>query len=483
MKLTMKLVLVFMTGMLILIAVNAYVGIQRQVWIFEQVAVDRAKTIGDALEEMLQFAWRADGWARVSELIAEACEEQHRMRVRWVWFDPHAGAELSPSIPQLNAAVIERHEPVWGPEKDTLYVYWSIPVVDGRKGGLELYETASILEMEKRNVIYQTLLQMAATTALTGLLAVLMGLGVVGRPLERLVEKARRIGRGDLTGPVEIRSRDELQELAESLNQMCSQLAESQQRIHQESADRVAAMEQLRHADRLRTVGRLASVMAHDLGTPLNVISGRASLIASGKLSDQETIQSATIIKAESDKMTRTIRELLDFARRSPTRKTPVDLRRLVDQTIDLLLPVAEKHNVTITRDDEGHSAMASVDGSQIQQVLANLLVNAIQAMPGGGEVEAGIQRRRLKPPKNGQRGEAEFLCLSVRDEGVGIPPEILQRLFEPFFTTKQPGEGTGLGLSIAYGIAQEHDGWIDVTSKPGSGSCFSVYLPTEADS
>ena len=117
--------------------------------------------------------------------------------------------------------------------------------------------------------------------------------------------KARRIGRGDLAGPIHIRSRDELAELAEDLNAMCLNLAESQRKLREESAARIAAIEQLRHADRLKTVGRLASGIAHELGTPLNVVAGRAGLIASGKLDAAEIAQSAAAIRSEADKMTR----------------------------------------------------------------------------------------------------------------------------------------------------------------------------------
>src|SRR5208337_2658068 len=144
------------------------------------------------------------------------------------------------------------------------------------------------------------------------------------RPLDLLIAKARRIGGGDLTGPVHLRSRDELAELAENLNHMCAKLAESETRLRQETAARIMALEQLRHADRLKTVGRLASGIAHELGTPLNVVAGRAGLIGSGKLDSQQIVESAAAIKQEADKMTTIIRHLLDFARASTPRKSPV---------------------------------------------------------------------------------------------------------------------------------------------------------------
>ena len=125
---------------------------------------------------------------------------------------------------------------------------------------------------------------------------------------------------------------------------------------------------------------------------------------------------------------------------------------------------------------------MARVDPGQIQQVLTNLVVNAFQAMPEGGRVEVRIRAARTRPPEVPAGPEADYLCIEFEDEGEGIPHEVQSRLFDPFFTTKDVGEGTGLGLSIAHGIVLDHGGWIDVESKPGEGSCFSVYLPREVE-
>jgi signal transduction histidine kinase len=125
---------------------------------------------------------------------------------------------------------------------------------------------------------------------------------------------------------------------------------------------------------------------------------------------------------------------------------------------------------------------MAQVDAGQIEQVITNLVMNAVQAMPGGGQVVTAVGPCHAKPPAGHAGGAGEYLCLSVTDEGTGIVEEHRQHVFEPFFTTKDVGEGTGLGLAIVYGIIAEHGGWIDVTSELGKGSCFSVYLPKVPD-
>jgi signal transduction histidine kinase len=315
---------------------------------------------------------------------------------------------------------------------------------------------------------------------LGAVIVVAIGSAWIGRPLRRLIEKTRRIGEGDLTGPLKLKRRDEFGELADAINSMCEQLQRAQTKIDLEAKARIAAVDQLRHADRLRTVGRLAAGIAHELGTPLNVVSGRAGLIASGRLSPEDINKSAMIIKNESDRIASIIRQLLDFARRnSPQRKT-VDIPELTRQTIELLTPIVEKRGCTLQVLQEPPTLTMHIDAGQIQQVLTNLIVNAVESMPSGGAVEIAISREEAQPPQDCESPAGEYLRIDVCDHGEGISPEILDQIFEPFFTTKEVGEGTGLGLSIAYGIVQEHGGWLDVSSQLGQGSCFSVYLPIE---
>jgi signal transduction histidine kinase len=226
----------------------------------------------------------------------------------------------------------------------------------------------------------------------------------------------------------------------------------------------------------------LASGIAHELGTPLNVISGYAGMIAGGSLSSQETAESAQTIKAQSERIANTIRRILDFARQRPGQRTPVDLRQLTRQTLDLMASLAEKQSVKLTLADGGDTAVVRADVEQIRQVVLNLTTNAVQAMPRGGTVEVAIGPATFHPPARQADPGRQHVCISVRDEGEGISAENLNHIFEPFFTTKGPGQGTGLGLAIAEGIVREHGGWIAVESSPGKGSRFCVYLPREEE-
>jgi signal transduction histidine kinase len=215
------------------------------------------------------------------------------------------------------------------------------------------------------------------------------------------------------------------------------------------------------------------------MGTPLNTISIRSGMIASQDVTGEDTVESAKIIKAQAKRVTAIIQQFLDYARKRKLEKKCVDLLEVAQQTQQFLTPLCEKQGVMLTVTSSG-PAVASVDSSQIEHVLTNLIVNAVQAMPNGGEVKVEIDRQVVQPPADHGGVAGGYLRIRISDEGEGITEQDIKHIFEPFFTTKDVGEGSGLGLSIVYGIIQEHSGWIDVTSKPGEGSCFTVFLPTE---
>jgi signal transduction histidine kinase len=320
------------------------------------------------------------------------------------------------------------------------------------------------------------------TIGASALLVIVASVWFVGRPVRLLVEEARRVGTGDLCGRISLRQRDEVGELANELNRMCEGLAAAHERVQRETSARIATIEQLRHADRLTTVGKLAAGVAHELGTPLTVVAGRAKMIASGEATAAQSADNARIVVEQTERMTRIIRQLLDFARRRESKKVPEELGPLVEKTLAMLAPLAKKSSVSLDRIGESPAGRARVDASQVQQVLTNVVVNGIQAMPHGGKVTVEVLRRQASPPSGAPGRSGEHFCVYVCDDGAGIPPDVLPHIFDPFYTTKGVGEGTGLGLAVSFGIMREHEGWIEVESEVGKGSRFGLWLPVEVE-
>jgi signal transduction histidine kinase len=250
-------------------------------------------------------------------------------------------------------------------------------------------------------------------------------------------------------------------------------------RVRLESELRMDALDQLRHAERLTTIGKLASGIAHEIGTPLNVISGHAELLLMGRLGPNDIKTSGKVLLEQSERVSTIVRQLLDFARRGGTRVEMTDINQLVGATAELLTSLARKTGIEILV--EGDPVSAAVNRSELQQVLTNVITNAIHAMPKGGKINIEIHKERTSPPEQKRGSQQDYVVVSVRDSGTGIAPDVLPKIFDPFFTTKDVGEGTGLGLSVAYGIVRDHHGWFSVNTRLGEGTTLSVYLPHKA--
>lgn len=244
--------------------------------------------------------------------------------------------------------------------------------------------------------------------------------------------------------------------------------------VEAEREARRTAIEQLRHGDRLHVIGKLAAGVAHELGTPLNVIAGHAEMIADPRRTPQRIDESAEVILAYTRRMATLIRQLLDFGRRGGIARVPVNLDELAATAAKMLEHTASKAHCKIVLETDSHPIRVLADATEMEQVITNLLMNAVQAMPNGGVIHV---RATTEVEPTGP-----LACVSVEDEGVGIPEDDLVRVFDPFFTTKGVGEGTGLGLSVSYGIVQDHGGRMEVESAVGRGARFTIRLPLAKD-
>ncbi len=304
------------------------------------------------------------------------------------------------------------------------------------------------------------------------ILAVLVWFGVrqtVILPIRRLMAGVAALATGH---PVAIpaRGRHEIARLGHAFNEMAERLAEAHRRLVAETEARLDLARQVRQAEQLAVAGRIASELAHEIGTPLNVISGRAEYILRDTPAGSPAASHLRTIVAQIDRISGIIASLLDLVRPRKAEVQEVELRPVLEPMLALLEPTARKKGLGV--DSQLPAGLrVRADPNQLQQIAINLLVNAIEATPAGGRV--GL-RARAAEARDGRPGAT----LEVVDSGAGIRPADLPRVFDPFFTTKPAGQGTGLGLAICRDIVREHGGTIELDSRPGAGTTVRVWLP-----
>ncbi len=476
MHLARKITLPLALSAFLALGMSAWLSVQEAVALhhgdIERVQVLAGRVLVAALDRERDRGLTAE---RLQALLDEANGDQQRTVFRLV-----PAAELASTLTPDKLDALAQGEAVFKLDVwSTAETWLPTALADGSPAALWVRETLDAERAVVRRIVTSHVVNFGTLGVLWAVVAVGLGALVVGRPMRALAAKARRVSQGDYSGPVQLTQQDEIGQLAREMNHMCDELLAARERIEREVQARLNAQSALRHADRLTTVGVLAAGLAHELGTPLNVVSMRSKMIATGEVGGDEALGNARIIGEQTQQMTRIIRQLLDFARRSTPNTSQVQLQALAEQVLALLMPLADKAKCRLVL-EPGPPLSARVDEGQMQQVLTNLVLNAVQAMPTGGQVTLSLARVRATPPPDVGGLEGDYARLSVRDEGAGIPPEVLPRVFEPFFTTKPVGDGTGLGLPVTWGILRDHHGWIHVDSPPGQGATFSLFLPLE---
>jgi signal transduction histidine kinase len=344
---------------------------------------------------------------------------------------------------------------------------------------LELSRPADVLAMNAGDygrAAALVLLIVVVTTVVVGALASRL----VSRPITKLLTGIDDVAKGDLSHVILAERDDEIGQIATRFNDMTYSLRESRAETQRHTEAKLALEQRLGQTEKLATIGQLAAEIAHEVGTPLNVIAGRARSIQK-KARAPETVESnAQIIAEQTARITRIIQRLLDFTRRKvgATGKLEVNINELSLTTMELLSSQFSSAKVKTRLDRAEGLPRVAGDPDRLQQVMINLLLNAVQAMPEGGAL--AVETRSIRRARPGLEGGAEqaFVTFSVQDTGGGISAEIKDKIFDPFYTTKDGQGGTGLGLAVVSGIVKEHDGWIDVEDATGGGTVFRVYLP-----
>ncbi|MBX3345547.1 MAG: PAS domain S-box protein, partial [Nitrospira sp.] len=241
--------------------------------------------------------------------------------------------------------------------------------------------------------------------------------------------------------------------------------------IASDITERKRLQAQLRRTERVAELGTVASGMAHEIGTPMNVILGRAEYLME-RTKEEPVRKGLQTIISQVERITRVMNQLLAFARRRPVEHRALDLRQIIEDNLEIFQERLSHSNVTVDTSFAEGCPFVRADADQMSQVLINLIMNAIHAMPGGGVLKVA-----LAPATD--RG---MVMLVVGDTGHGMPKDIIAKIFDPFYTTKEFGKGTGLGLTVVKGIIEEHAGTIQVESEPGVGTVFTICLPVHAD-
>jgi two-component system, NtrC family, sensor kinase len=309
---------------------------------------------------------------------------------------------------------------------------------------------------------------------------------LVGQPLKNLKDGTRELADGNLGYQLIVDSRDEAGELASSFNRMSLQLRAANEeivawaktledRVDQKTCELKRAHEHVLHVEKMATIGKMAAVVAHEINNPLSGILTYARLLKkwiqrgeaeTTKKKDAE--QCLDLIADESRRCGDLVKNLLTFSRTSPMNVQTTNLNSVVDRSVRLVAHQLELNGVELHLDLPSNLPMIQCDPGQIEQVLLALIMNAIDAMPRGGNLWV---RTRVED-------ETDELAIEVRDDGSGIPPEILPRIFEPFLTTKETGKSVGLGLAVSRNIIEHHRGRVEVQSEVGKGTTFTVTLP-----
>jgi signal transduction histidine kinase len=349
--------------------------------------------------------------------------------------------------------------------------------------GADLAAIVGLQQRALRAVVSFALLSIVILVLLMDLLA----LPLVYKPIQRLRETIARVAGGDFTARAPVARQDEIGEVAIGLNEMLAQLEhinesmhtrvrEATQEIDQrnqqlvESYHRLFGLrEQLASAEQLASVGQTAANVAHQVGTPLNLISGYVQLLKEELGASSPHAPRLAIIEEQIAKVTSTVRTLLDRSRQMG-RKSRTTAGELVTRVIEVMLPNLQAAHITHDMDLSGGNTPILVDATNLELSLLNLVTNAIDAMPDGGSLRVRVLD---DPPSR--------VHIEIHDTGHGVPTDLLPRIFDPWVSTKQPGRGTGLGLAIARDVVSAHGGTIQVASTEGVGTTFTIDLPSDA--
>ena len=523
-RLSAKLISFLLLGMVVVFALLGYVNIRLHRKHLEATTLTSAERVSDVIRRSTSYYMMRNDREGLYHAIATMADEPGMVRVRI--FDQEGRVSYSSTPTEISRIVDKNAEACYGchaqsqplvklnrPDRFRIYrdahgqrTLGIITAIENQAAcsnadchahpasqqilgvldtNLSLSQADAQLAQSSGLMFLFTLLALVAIACFSWLFI----LRLVDIPIKRLQAGTHELGHGNLGFQIEVDSRDELGDLAQSFNRMSLLLRSAnaeimswaktlEDRIAQKTKELKRAHEHVLHIEKMATIGKMAAVMAHEINNPLAGILTYAKLVRKWIDKDQlttpakklEASQCLDLIAIESRRCGDLVKNLLVFSRTAPLNKQTTDARQIIDRSVRLIRHQLEMNGIQLQLAAADDLPLIQCDAAQIEQVLLALIMNAIDAMPRGGNLWIST---RLDPISS------EY-CIVVRDDGTGIDPDILSQIFEPFLTTKESGKGVGLGLAVSNNIVERHDGRIDVQSDLGKGTTFTIRLPME---
>jgi two-component system NtrC family sensor kinase len=384
---------------------------------------------------------------------------------------------------------------------NSLYRVFAPIVIEGRVSGaveiVERLDDAPAIAVRLERTAFGFAL---GAIALMTISLMLMFRRVVYRPLNALLGVMRRAEAGDLQARADIHARDELGTLAEGFNRMLARINEMTieregqarvltERVSEATGELAARNEELQAAsrelwlttqrltevERLAAAGQTAAQFAHEVGTPLNLIGGHVQLLEAGADNEAKRRARLSVIRVQIERISEIVRLMLDRTRPQEVEMEPLDLKSFLRRIFETIAPLLASRGIRLCEEVEAGLPFINANADRLQQAFINLINNALDAMPEGGDLTITARGRATGE-------EQEQVVVEVADTGVGMTEDVRARIFELMFTTKRRGQGTGLGLVIVRQVVREHKGSIEVTSAPEKGTRFRLIFPAVDD-
>jgi len=505
-----KFTLAMSVLLLLVMAPFAYLNLEATRRTLHEAAVSAADNISETLIKTTHYQMLENDRKRVYQMIQEAGKQQGIEHIRMITKDGviifstnrdeigenldktaaacdmcHAGARPLTEVSSMSRSRVFRNrlgievlgitKPIYNQQSCWSAACHFHPPGQDVLGVLDTAVSLARVRDQTREYTQRLVLLSVAMLLATGASLTLLIQKLVNRPIRDILRHTRKVGKMELGDQIAISSGDEIGHLARSFNEMTTNLKTARDqletwahtletKVDERTRELQRMQAQLIRSEKLASLGEIVAGIAHELNNPLTGVLVLASLLEKEKDIDPESREDLRVIVHETQRCARIVKGLLEFSRETTPQKVPSDLHQIMEKSLALIGTQSIFHDVRIEKAYDPEIPPAMVDPNQLEQVFINILLNAAQAMSGGGTL--GIATRTT----------GSDLEVIIRDTGAGIPQEHLRRIFDPFFTTKE--KGTGLGLAVSYGIVENHGGAIEVESTVGVGTTFTIRFP-----